>query len=179
MLKKLINNFFRTLFQKSNPKQLALASSLGMIIGVTPFWWLSLLITVALALSFRLNFMALLVGAALTFAGYEVPYFILGIQPYLFNSFLISIAFAVIAFPFFKLFYRWGENEDLKYNWKKSIFYDHSGERWMSLTRFAFILLGVVFVVVSIFAVSLSTNPKIPRIGLHTISQFKNILPLS
>jgi hypothetical protein len=180
---------------------MAAASSTGIFLGMLPLIGIRLPIAIIISLIFKLNIIALLLGIALTiifpavhlfsfwlgqaFAGYEVPFFSLRFLNFshllewttsgryqLVGSIIVGLILSSILLPVFYKFYESKYTKNHQLNVKGFIFYDESGKRWWLTKRLGLAFAIIVFIVVSIFGVSLSgPDPQYTTQIMHILDK--------
>lgn len=175
MVKRLLKWCYISTFGSSTPVRLAFAASLGFFLSALPMYGDRLVLIIVLAVLFRLNLIALLMGMAISFAIYQVPLF-----SSLMGNIMVGILLSLGAMPIFSLFFGWGfsKQQDLREG-KSFIFHDNSGKRWLLIRRIGLAFAILVGIALFEFVVSLDTNPMIPNLGLRQSHQFKTLSPIA
>ncbi len=191
-MSKLLKWMASRFFNINQPFTMAVASSIGILIGMLPLTGIRLPIFILISLIFGINVFSFLVGLAITiiFPLINVGIFTLtqhfsGYKTHLFNSGSISIIYffqsinagkyhfvesliwgcilALVSFPFFKWFYSLRRRKLRENTSKISVFYDYSGKRWETIRKFSAIFIIIFVFIVSIFIFSLTEDPILPR----------------
>lgn len=196
----------KSMFKISSPSFMAMASSIGILIGMMPLIGIKLPLIIVISLLFGLNILCIIAGVAVTIifpylnaisfkigqhiAGYDIPFYTLRYlyfsylkkwsingQYHLVGSIIAGIVVSLVFYPIFKWIYNLKfKNETFR---RKSIFYDNTGLRWTFLKRFLFIFMLILIFVISIFGISLSINPFLPGLGMRSIKKLDNLNPIT
>ncbi len=186
--RRLVNSTHKLLYSDNSPSRMAVSSSIGVLVGILPLAEYKLVISIILAVVFRLNIFAVIVGmaAALIPTFFCALYYLVGMDsimettPY-YNSIysfiirlrgaaafdqygfgfhiLLAVSAAVGSFPLFKRLFRWRTSAQRKWIDKKSIFLDCKGLRWHYTKRLVIVLFIIVLAALLMFAVSLLRSP--------------------
>lgn len=203
-MRKLFKWASRRLFNTNLPFKMAIASSIGLLLGMLPLIGIRIPILIVISLIFGFNILALASGMAITIifpimhvlsfsigqklGGYEIPFFNLRFLSFahllewtdvakyqFFGSIITGFIFSIISFPFFKWFYSWRYNNISENHKKQFIFHDHSGARWGSIKKYGAIFIMIFLIITAVFGISLSINPFLPSLGLKSNRNLSHI----
>jgi peptidoglycan-N-acetylglucosamine deacetylase len=194
----------------NTPFTMAIASSIGLFIGMLPLMGIRTPIFVLISILFNINIIALFVGLAITIlfpifhiisfaiaqnlASYQTPFFNLRFLSFahllnwttagkyhLVGSIIAGLVLAIVAFPFFKMFYSWKKHNRIENNGKPYVFHDHTGMRWGVIKKFGTVFIIVFLIIAGVFGISLTINPFLPNLGLKSIRNLSHIssIPLN
>lgn len=205
-MNKIFRKLIYSLFAPVTAKRGAFASSLGIILGLLPFYGIRIPLLFALSIVFRLNIVALLMGmiipifipffksiafviyqalegyslslASIRFWLFTSDRHVLSSPFYSFLSRLITgILFAIILFPvFLRLYNSGGKNHKGE---KEGIFVDPSRRRWIIIKRMGIGLLAFFLLITVSFIESINQNPIFPDLQLKKDPKVSFITPIA
>lgn len=171
-----------------------MASSLGLFIGVLPFSGVRTALIFGLSILFRLNVISIIFGTVLSLVGYETLFFIFFHLPsHIWKALALAgskqlpwdlvtgLLLAALTYPLLKKFYKWtlaSVSHSSAVSGGEYVFCDRSGSRWLFCKCFGLIFLVIFFVIVSVFIVSINTNPFLPSLVLPVYNKFRAIHPV-
>ena len=209
LLGKYLKIISKRIFSIESPNKLALASSIGLFIGMTPTIGIRSLLILAVSIIFRLNIISMIIGLSIVIlfpiahllsfwiaqkiGSYDVPFFTLRYlyfkhfldwtqsgKYYLIGSIIVVGAVSVLFYKLFKFYYQAGFSKIREeHGIRNFIFYDASGNMRSILKRFSVISVSLLIIIAMAFGVSLSINPLLPGLGLQKIKDNVNIKPLT
>ena len=209
LLGKYLKITSKRIFSIESPDKLALASSIGLFIGMTPTIGIRSLLILAVSMIFGLNIISMIMGLSIVIlfpvvhllsfwvaqkiGSYDVPVFTLrylnfkhfleGTQSgkyFFIGSIIVGGAVFVLFYKLFKFYYQAGFSKIREeHGIRNFIFYDASGNRRSILKRFSVISVSLLIIIAMAFGVSLSINPLLPGLGLQKIKDNVNIKPLT
>lgn len=202
---KLLKYIFSRFFNINSSFKMAVASSIGLFLGMLPLIGIRIPLLIIISLLFGLNIVALVAGTAITIVmpilhvlsfaigqrlgGYQIPFFNLRYLSFthlmqwtesgkyhFIGTIITGLIFVLISFPFFKWFYSF-RNKTISESsgTKKHVFYDDFGSIWKTIKRYNTVFIIILLIIVSVFGVSLSINPFLPGLGLKSIRNLSHI----
>lgn len=203
-MRKIIRFASRRIFSNNSSFKMAVASSIGILLGILPLIGIRIPLLLLISFIFEFNIFALTCGMIITIilpivhvlsfvigqklGGFDIPFFNLrflsfrnllewtdAVKYHLIGSIITGLFFSIIAFPFFKMFYSWKQNSHKNPINKSFIFHDKSGVRWGAAKKFGIIISLILVLIISVFGISLSINPFLPSLGLKSIRNLSHI----
>ncbi|MED3563971.1 DUF2062 domain-containing protein [Bacillus xiapuensis] len=204
-MNRILKWIIMSLFAPVTASRGAIASSLGVFLGLLPMYGIRIPLLFALSILFRFNFFAILFGMIIpifipfirhlaflsthVLEGYSLS--LASIKFWLFTSHkhfhptpfsqiylrvITGSLFALISFPLFRWFYNLGINKNERE--KEQIFLDPSKRRWKIIKRMSLGFFALSILISIFFIESINTNPLFPNLKLTEGNYTAGIRPI-